>query len=108
MKPNVSKEEHVELSHVEMNQKKIDLDTTDAETQYDVESAVESSDDENEVDPAEITNKEGNNTALKSSRHPPSLFTDNKGNLKFVNLVVRNPCIVFFYSFLLQFFYAFC
>jgi len=31
----------------------------------------------------------------RSERYPPSFFTDQKGNLKFVNLVVRNPCMVF-------------
>lgn len=28
--------------------------------------------------------------------HPPSLFTDKNGNLKFVNFIVRYPCSVFF------------
>ena len=28
--------------------------------------------------------------------YPPSIFSDKKGNLKFVNLVVRNPCLMFF------------
>jgi hypothetical protein len=27
--------------------------------------------------------------------HPPSLFSDKYGNLKLVNVVVRNPCLVF-------------
>ena len=27
--------------------------------------------------------------------YPPSLFSDKKGNLKFVNLVVRYPCLLF-------------
>lgn len=27
--------------------------------------------------------------------HPPSFFTDHRGNLKAVNLVVRNPCLIF-------------
>lgn len=28
--------------------------------------------------------------------HPPSLFSDKHGNLKFVKFIVRNPCLVFF------------
>lgn len=31
-----------------------------------------------------------------SEKYPPSFFTDDKGNLKFVNLVVRKPCCCFF------------
>jgi hypothetical protein len=27
--------------------------------------------------------------------HPPSFFTDHRGNLKAVNLVVRKPCLIF-------------
>lgn len=30
-----------------------------------------------------------------AEEYPPSFFTDDQGNLKFVNLVVRNPCIIF-------------
>ena len=29
-------------------------------------------------------------------KHPPSVFTDEKGNLKFVNLIVAHPCKIFF------------
>ena len=34
------------------------------------------------------------NTA--SNQHPPGIFTDRKGNLRFVNLVVHYPCCIFF------------
>ncbi|CAB9521609.1 dispatched homolog 1 [Seminavis robusta] len=34
-------------------------------------------------------------------QHEPTCFTDERGNLKFVNLVVRNPCLVFWFIFLL-------
>lgn len=32
----------------------------------------------------------------RREKYPPSFFTDDIGNLKFVNLVVRHPCKIFF------------
>lgn len=36
------------------------------------------------------------NTNTTNNQHPPGFFTDQKGNLKVVNLVVRYPCMIFF------------
>lgn len=36
------------------------------------------------------------NTIATNNQHPPGFFTDQKGNLKVVNLVVRYPCLIFF------------
>jgi len=40
-------------------------------------------------------------------RYPPSFFTDDRGNLKAVNLVVRNPCLIFWLILILCFVIAF-
>jgi len=72
-----------------------------------IESAVDLKDDAGEMEMVKLPNKDEANTEVKSSRHPPSFFTDDKGNLKFVNLVVRNPCTVFFAFLFLAIFLCF-
>ena len=48
------------------------------------------------VHPAFQQQHQQHHYALKTSDvYPPSWFTDDQGNLKFVNLVVRHPCKLF-------------
>jgi len=67
----------------------------------DIENVEESNSketNENKVTDEDCNEKKGVNKSVNISRseqYPPSFFTDQKGNLKFVNLVVRNPCLVF-------------
>ena len=35
---------------------------------------------------------------FEPSKYPPSFFTDERGNLKFVNTIVRFPCLFFFFT----------
>lgn len=48
--------------------------------------------EESRVEMATVSDK----LKIKQQKYPPSFFTDEVGNLKFVNLVVRHPCKIFF------------
>jgi hypothetical protein len=50
-------------------------------------------DDKNSIIKSEETARK---EIVSDSRN--NLFTDAKGNLKFVNVVVRNPCVIFFFT----------
>ena len=47
-----------------------------------------------EIDTEKATAPAKTGTAVRKD-YPPSFFTDDRGNLKAVNFIVRNPCKVF-------------
>jgi predicted RND superfamily exporter protein len=47
------------------------------------------------VQDADAGEEEEVKVLTQAEEYPPSFFTDDVGNLKFVNLVVRNPCCIF-------------
>lgn len=60
-----------------------DLQLTEAEREKDSRSTINVEDSES------LASQDGN-------KYSSGLFTDKKGNLRFVNLVVRYPCLIFF------------
>lgn len=48
-----------------------------------------------------MTSSENATTTSPAKKHPPSFFTNDRGNLKAVSLVVRRPCLIFWLILLL-------
>jgi len=75
---------------------KDDNDTVKAVNKYTPDDDTE---DNNKKYPAVVDEAVLSTPSPSSStpfpQHPPSFFTDDRGNLKAVNMVVRNPCLIF-------------
>ena len=56
----------------------------------------DNNDDDVEANNAADDDDEKKSGAAVAETHTPTCFSDARGNLKFVNLVVRNPCCIFF------------